>query len=104
MNLRVALGILSLCALVQCAGPQNRSPVVSDSVAVSLFVDLHLSSARQELNLSATDQDAILAKYGLDSTGFARVMDYYAHHPDRYVAMYAQVVDRLGADAMRQMR
>ena len=104
MRNRVTFGILLWCVLAQCSGPQGPGPLASDSVAVALFVDLHLANARQELGLRSPARNSILAGYGLDSTGFAQVMDYYAHHPDRYVALYAEVVDRLNADEMRKIR
>jgi len=90
--------------LMQCAGPQGPGPLTSDSVAISLFVDLHLAHARQELGYIAPGREEILAQYGIDSTGFAQVMEYYAHHPEEYAALYSHVISRLGADEMRGLR
>ena len=104
MRFRACAALWALCVLAQCTSSQGPGPLASDSLAVALFVDLHHASARQELNLPTPGHAAILADYGLDSTSFGRLMDFYARHPDRYSAMYAQVVDRLGASEMRVLR
>ncbi len=102
MNTASCIAMLGL--LVGCTGQQGPGPLASDSLAVSLFVDLHLANARQELELGSRGRDAILRDYGLDSATFAQVMDYYAHHPEEYAALYAQVTSRLSEDEMRSVR
>ncbi len=104
MTTRSMLGVFALCALVHCSVPQGPGPLTSDSLAVALFVDLHLAHARQELELYTPGRDTILARHGLDSTSFAALMDYYARHPEAYVDLYAQVVDRLESQQMRRLR
>ncbi len=100
-----AATILAVGILAHCAAPQQGpGPLAADSLAVNLFLDLHLARARQELSMTGPSRDEVLARYSLDSAAFEVLMAFYQRHPDRYAAMTAQVADRLGAQEMRDLR
>ena len=56
------------------------------------------------MGYEAPDMETILANHGLDSTAFAHLMDYYAQHPEEYVAMYEKVLSRMGEEEILRMR
>jgi hypothetical protein len=90
-----------LLLMLQSAGlftgcdPHRAGPSMADSTAVALLADLHIAKAREDLYGSAPEgvRDSILANYGLDSTSFEGILDYYAEEPDHYAIIYADVLD-----------
>ena len=69
---------------------------------VKLLVELHLANGRIEV----TDRplpiarDSIFRVYGVDSSAYARMIQYYSEHPQEYSSVYGRVLDRLSAERL----
>lgn len=66
---------------------------------VDVLVELHMLNAREETRgqplLGA--RDSIFARYGIDSTGYAEAVTYYADRPGAFGEIYGRVVDELAS-------
>ena len=91
--------LLLLVVVGACSNPIAETPPVQDSVMVDVLVDLHLAERRHALeqDVGRPLRDSILTRHCLDADAYAEAMQYYAAHPDRYAALYGDVVDRLRA-------
>ncbi|MDX1530628.1 MAG: DUF4296 domain-containing protein [Rhodothermales bacterium] len=71
-----------------------------DSLLVEALVELHLADARAGRTGEPRDslRTAALAVHGLDTAAFGRALDYYADHPEAYVALYDRAIDRVLAE------
>ncbi len=95
------MGLLALAAgLPACSSMATDEPPVADSTMVEVLIELHLAAARLDLrkDLPPAEREAILARHGLDTLRYGQVMAYYAEHPQAYVDLYSQVLDRLSAE------
>ncbi len=88
--------------LTRCSGV-DRSPR-EHNAAVDVLIELHLADARQGLDYAPLPhaRDSVLARYGLDATAFARLLDYYVDNPLAYAEVYEKVMDRLVEERHRQ--
>ena len=99
----IAVWILALAlagSLAGCAGEPAPQQVLPDSTMIRVISDLHLATARYELDDGAAPglRDSVLAMHGLDSTAFEEAMAWYRAHPSEYAAVYGAVIDRLNAE------
>ena len=94
--------MLILTSVVGGCRSDVSEKVIPDSTVVDLLVELHLANGRIEV----TDRplgiarDSIFLAYGVDSTAYARMIEYYARHPDEYSQIYSQVLDALSEERM----
>ena len=67
---------------------------------VDVLLEMHLAQARAERysDVSSELLRDILARHGLDEEQFDEAMRYYADHPQQYVSLYDDVLDRLNAE------
>ena len=73
---------------------------IPDSTMVDLLVELHLANGRIEVTDRPLDfpRDSIFQVYGIDSTAYARMIGYYARHPEEYSEIYGRVLDELSEE------
>ncbi len=97
----LVLGLLTLSA---CSAFTSDEPPISDSTLVEVLIELHLVSARLELQYDHQPavRDSILFIYGLDAQRFQDIMAYYADHPEAYSAIYTTMLDRISAERLQQ--
>jgi len=97
----LVLGLLTLSA---CSAFTSDEPPISDSTLVEVLIELHLVSARLELQYDhqPAARDSILFIYGLDAQRFEDIMAYYADHPEAYSAIYTTMLDRISAERLQQ--
>lgn len=91
-----------LIAAVGCIGEGRSRAPIPDSTMVEVLVELHLLEARMEVAppdsaLTGPGRDEIFRSHGVDSTRFARTVDYYAERLEAYGRLYDRVTDRLQA-------
>lgn len=69
---------------------------------VEVLTELHLTQARMEVqgNLLPATRDSIFNRYGIDEGDFEAAMAYYAEHPDVYLEVHGQLLDRLDMEAV----
>lgn len=86
-----------LVAFSACTLPVTSDPPTSDSTLVQVLADLHTLRARDEIRGDVTPEqyEAVLRQHGLDSTQFNATLDYYVEHPEDYLTLYDEVLDRL---------
>ena len=103
---RLARGalVIGLLALSACSAFTSDEPPISDSTLVEVLIELHLVSARLELQYDhqPAARDSILFIYGLDAQRFEDIMAYYADHPEAYSAIYTTMLDRISAERLQQ--
>ncbi len=95
------LALTLVLSLSACTSPTGTEPPVADSTFVNVLVELHLAKARAEIlqqTPSKALRDSILARYALNAQRLDATLDYYAHHPDAYAALYETVMNRLRAE------
>lgn len=92
--------LLSIFLLPACSVISDPDPPVADSTLVDVMIEFHLAGARADLgyDLPPALRDSILTAYGLDSTVYASAAAFYAEHPQAYLTLYNQVLDRLSAE------
>ena len=95
-----ALALASLLALSACTALPTEAPPVADSTMVEVLLEMHLAQARAERysDVSSELLHGILARHGLGKEQFDQAMRYYADHPQQYVGLYDDVLDRLHAE------
>ena len=103
---RIARGtlVLALLTLSACSAFTSNEPPISDSTMVEVLIELHLVSARLQLQYDHQPavRDSILFIYGLDAQRFQDIMAYYAEHPEAYSAIYTTMLDRISAERLQQ--
>ena len=103
---RMARGalVIALLTLSACSAFTSDEPPISDSTMVEVLIELHLVTARLELQYDHQPavRDSILFKYGLDAQRFQDIMAYYADHPEAYSAIYTTMLDRISAERLQQ--
>ena len=89
-----------LLTLPACTALPTEAPPVADSTMVDVLLEMHLAQARAERysDVSSELLRDILARHGLDEEQFDEAMRYYADHPQQYVSLYDDVLDRLNAE------
>ena len=98
---RLSVSLLTLLlALPACSSFTSDAPPTADSTMVEVLVELHLADARRHIRRDTppTLRTDILERHGLDESAFEATITYYAEHPDAYIAVYDQVLDRLSAE------
>ncbi len=68
---------------------------------IEIFVDIHLTNARQELGLGGdvTPLDSIIARHGFSMKGYDEQLRFYSEHPDTYLLVLNKVMERIGEEA-----
>ena len=92
---------LLLTVFAACAtGPDELGKESVDSLMVEIFIDTHLANARAVLGYGSdgTPLDTIIVRRGLSRKEFDHRMAFYAKHPQTYLAVHNQVMDRLGQE------
>ena len=84
---------------IGCAAPAEE-PLLADSTMIDIMLEFHLADARVQVtrSLPAGIRDSILQAYDVDSVSYARMIWYYAEHPEKYEQVYGQVLDRLNSE------
>ncbi len=104
MALRIFVFVLVggvLSALGGCAPEETTSDEIAiDSLDIALLVDLQLAEARAEVTGAPAEslRAEVLAVRGLDSTELVILLDSYATEPERAVALFERVEDRLNLE------
>ncbi len=80
--------------------PAPDAPPVPDSVMVEVFIELYLLQARVEVlhEDETARRDSILLHYGLDRQTFEAQMTYYAEHPEVYMDVHTEALDKLSSE------
>jgi hypothetical protein len=105
MRIKIFMLISALWLLASCSD-SNQVPegILPQKKMVGLLVDIHLSEAingqrfrfdRTTKNFSNDLYFSICKKHGVDPDVFARSVLYYGKHPEKYDAIYDQVLNRL---------
>lgn len=97
----VGAALLLMLALPGCSPFTAEEPPVADSTLVEVLIELHLAQGRAEVAedpLPPAVRDSIFARHELDEDRFRSAMDYYASHPEEYVSLYDEVLNRLSAE------
>jgi len=105
MRTKIFLLISALWLLASCSD-SNKIPkgILSQKQMVDLLVDMHLSEAinGQRFRLDQTTKNfsndlyfSICKKHDVDPDVFAKSVLYYGKHPEKYDAIYDQVLNRL---------
>ncbi len=96
-----ALALGAMLVLAGCSAFLSDAPPVPDSTLVEVLTDLHLAKARSELDEPPPAlEDSVLHHHGLTRADYDAALDYYAEHPDAYLALYDQVLNHLNAERM----
>ena len=76
----------------------GKEPV--DSLMAEIFIDIHLANARAELGYGSDGipLDTIIVRRGLSRKQFDGRMAFYAKHPQAYLVVQNQIMDRLGQE------
>lgn len=94
------LALVGLLLAAACAPGEPAAPDLPDSTFVDALVALHLADARADYTGEPADSlraDA-LARHGLDTLAFRRALQHYAAHPEAYLPLYDEALDRLLRD------
>ena len=86
-----------LLLLAGCGGPSSPPHGLSDSLFAEVLIDVHLADARASTTGESADslRAEMLERRGLDTLGFREAVQYYAEHPEPYLAHYDEALDRL---------
>lgn len=87
-----------------CSSFTSSNPPVADSTMIAVLAEMHLAQARQKTigDLTVATRDSILHHHDLDREQFEDALAFYAAHPEAYVEIYRQALDRLGEERMTQ--
>ena len=90
------LAVFSACR----TSPDELGKEPVDSLMAEIFIDIHLANARAELGYGSdgTPLDTIIVRRGLSRKAFDQRMAFYANHPQAYLVVQNQVMDRLGQE------
>lgn len=91
------LALVGLLLTAGCSPGDPAAPPPADSTFVDVLVDLHLAHARAGYTGEPSDslRIAALERHGLDTLAFRRALAYYAAHPEAYLPLYDEALDRL---------
>jgi len=91
------LALVGLLLAAACAPGEPAAPNLPDSAFVNALVDLHLADARAGHTGEPAEslRAAALARHGLDTLALRRALEYYAAHPEAYLPLYDEALDRL---------
>ena len=97
------LSLIGVTALGACSAFEPDKAAVSDSTLVEVLVDFHIAGSRERLGHEGPEglRDSILALHGVEEEAFRASIDYYAEHPDEYVDLYRDVLDRIVSEQSR---
>lgn len=97
----LSTALLLILALPGCSPFTAEEPPVADSTLVEVLIELHLAQGRAEVeedSLPPAVRDSILARHEIDEDRFHSAMNYYASHPEDYLELYNEVLNRLSAE------
>ncbi len=99
---RVVAALIVPC-LTGCSVFSDAPAPIADSVMVEVLIDLHLATARADLyhDVPPTVRDSILARHALDTLQYHAALRYYSDHPEDYVALYNDVLNRLNEERQK---
>ncbi len=93
--------VLLLTVFSACTtAPEELGKEPVDSLMVEIFIDIHLANARAELGYGSdgTPLDSMIVRRGLSRKEFDHRMAFYAKHPQAYLVVQNQIMDRLGQE------
>ena len=94
---RFGLSLLGALALLAAC---DAAPPVPEDQLIEALAEAHLAevrAARFGLDADSLRHEA-LAAHGLDTAAFNAATAYYADHPEAYVDLYQQAIDRMSAE------
>ena len=82
----------------------DEAGLVPDSIMTEVFIEFHLLEARTDLfNEDVIKlRDSIMIHHGIDTVAYERTMDYYANHPEIYMKVYSDALDKLSDERYLQ--
>ncbi len=97
---RTLLAVLLAAMLPACSSFSTPEPPVADSTLVEVLVELQLVSARSDLyrDVPPGTRDSVLVRHGLTKADFEAAMRYYSEHPETFVEIYTNVLDRINEE------
>lgn len=97
MEIRRGFAALLLALACWGCGSVEEAPPISEERMTDLLVDLHLAHAQREVRGpdSTAFVDSLLTRHGVTRSEFDASLQYYASHPDEYVAVMDSVIDRM---------
>ena len=71
--------------------------LATDSLHIEALIDLHLANARAEVTGESAESlhNAVLAAHDLDSLALSALLEQYANHPEKAVALYERTGEQL---------
>lgn len=82
---------------------EEASLLVPDSVMAEIFIEFHLMEARSDLFPEDVIhfRDSIFRQYNVDTLAYEQTMQYYSDHPDIYMEVYTNALDKLSDERYR---
>lgn len=98
--MKVYSWLLVLCAACS-SSPEKFGTATVDSLIIEVFVDVHLLNARAELGYGSREVslDSIMTRHGLSREQYEDRVEFYAEHPDVYLAVLNRVTERVGQES-----
>ncbi len=95
------VAILLFCSTACTPEPEEFGTTLTDSLMIEIMVDIHLINARSELGYGVNELplDSLIRRHDLSRKEYDAQVAFYTEHPDTYLAILNQVVERIGQEA-----